>query len=149
MSRPDFRQIAPDFWVAPQLEEGDFVAAAALGVRTVINNRPDGEAPDQLPHGGAEAAARAAGLDYAFVPVVSGGLRQEDVDAFGRVVASGQGPFLAYCRSGTRSTHLWALDAAQRLPPEAVIAAAARAGYDLTGLRPLLQRIHAAGGAAD
>jgi sulfide:quinone oxidoreductase len=149
MSEPDFRQIAPDFWVAPQIAVADLAAARAMGIRTVINNRPDGEAPGQLADHEAKAAAMAAGLAYAFVPVVSGAMTMADVEAFGRAVEANDGPYLAYCRSGTRSSSLWALDAARRQEPATIIEAARRAGYDLSGLVPALGRIHddnAAGG---
>jgi len=49
------------------------------------------------------------------------------------------GPVLAYCRTGTRSTTLWALTQAGALPADAIIATAAKAGYDLTGVRPELE----------
>ncbi len=136
-----FRRVAADFWVAPQLTPGDFAAAKAMGVRTVINNRPDGESPDQLPSADAEAAARAAGLDYVHVPVPSGGIQPAHMQAFRQAVDRHQGPFLAYCRSGTRSCHLWAFAAARTEPVDAVIEAAAEAGYDLSRSGPLLQRI--------
>lgn len=140
-----FRQVAPDFWVAPQLSLGDFAVAKALGVRTVINNRPDGESPGQLPSAEAEAAARAAGLDYLHVPVPSGGMQPAHLQAFRQAVDRHAGPFLAYCRSGTRSCHLWAFAAARTQPADAVVEAAAAAGYDLSGSAPLLQRIAAEG----
>jgi uncharacterized protein (TIGR01244 family) len=138
-----FRRVAPDFWVAPQLSPEDFAAAKAMGVRTVINNRPDGEAPGQLRSADAEAAARAAGLDYVFVPVPSGGMQPAHLQAFRQVVDRHEGPFLAYCRSGTRSCHLWAFAAARTQPARAVIEAAAEAGYDLSGTAPVLERIAA------
>jgi uncharacterized protein (TIGR01244 family) len=142
MGAERFRQVAEDFWVAPQLTAADFAAARALGIRTVINNRPDGEAPDQLSAAEAEAAARAAGLDYVFVPVPSGGLMPDHLAAFRRAVDRGRGPFLAYCRSGTRSCHLWAFSAARDRPPAEIVDAAAAAGYDLRATRLLLERIH-------
>jgi uncharacterized protein (TIGR01244 family) len=136
-----FRQVADDFWVAPQLEPGDFTAARALGIRTVINNRPDGEAPDQLPDEDAEHAANEAGLDYVYVPVPSGGIMPDHMAAFRRAVDRRQGPFLAYCRSGTRSCYLWAFTAARSQPAGDILGSAERAGYDLSAVRPLLERI--------
>jgi uncharacterized protein (TIGR01244 family) len=138
-----FRRVAADFWVAPQLAAADFAAAKAMGVRTVINNRPDGESPDQLSSAEAEAAAREAGLDYLYVPVPSGGLQPGHMQAFRQAVDRHQGPFLAYCRSGTRSCHLWAFSAARTQPVDVVIEAAAGAGYDLSHAAPVLQRIAA------
>ena len=58
--------------MAPQLPRPrTFAAARAAGIRTIINNRPDGEAADQLSDAEARALAQANGLDYVFVPVVS------------------------------------------------------------------------------
>lgn len=136
-----FRRVAADFWVAPQLEPGDFARARELGIRTVINNRPDGELFDQLPDEDAEVAANAAGLDYVFVPVPSGGIMPDHMAAFRRAVDRREGPFLAYCRSGTRSCYLWAFAAARATPVREIIEKAGDAGYDLASVRPMLERI--------
>ena len=141
MTQTRFRQLADDFYVAPQLAAADFAAARALGIRTVINNRPDGEAADQLSDAEASAAAAAAGLAYAFVPVVSGGLRPEFVEAFQEAVARYPGPYLAYCRSGTRSCHMWALATAGRRQVDEILGSAAAAGYDLSPARPQLEHL--------
>jgi uncharacterized protein (TIGR01244 family) len=141
MQESRFRQVAADFFVAPQLEAEDFVAARAAGIRTVINNRPDGEAADQLADAEARALAEAAGLTYAFVPVVMSALGPETLAAFAEAVERNPGPHLAYCRSGTRSCHLWAFTAVRSRPPEAIIAAAAAAGYDLAPALPVLRRL--------
>jgi uncharacterized protein (TIGR01244 family) len=145
MAAGDFRKVDDNVFVAGQLGPDDFAAAKVLGVRTVINNRPDGEAFDQLPSAEAERLARAAGLDYLHLPLANGGPLLEVAAAFGQALGERGGPFLAYCRSGTRSCHLWALSAVRERPVEAVVAAAAGAGYDLRGARPLLER--AAGSA--
>jgi uncharacterized protein (TIGR01244 family) len=141
VTQSQFRQLTDDFYVAPQLAAADFAAARALGIRTVINNRPDGEAADQLSDAEAAEAAEAAGLAYAFVPVVSGGLRPETVEAFQKAMARHSGPYLAYCRSGTRSCHMWALATAGRRPVEETLGSAAAAGYDLSPARPLLEHL--------
>lgn len=140
-----FREVEPGFWLAPQLAAADFAAAAAIGIRTVINNRPDGEAADQLADEEARAAAEAAGLAYLFVPVVSGAMTGDDIAAFGRAVDTARAPVLAYCRSGTRSCFLWAFSAARSRSPETVVEAAAAAGYDLSPAIAALRAIHAAG----
>jgi len=133
-----FRRLTPDFYVAPQLEADDFERARALGIATIVNNRPDGEAADQLAHTEAQEIATAAGMTYVHVPVVSGRLQQSDVEAMRRAIDGHDGPFLAYCRSGTRSCQLWALAVAPDMPSDAIVRAAAGAGYDLDPLRPLL-----------
>ena len=136
-----FRKVAEGFYVAPQLEPDDFAEAAVMGVRTVINNRPDGEAPDQLSDEEARALAEAQGLAYVHLPVVSGEMTPDHIAAMRAAIAGHEGPFVAYCRSGTRSCHLWALARAASEDPDELIEAAATAGYDLHAIRPYLKEI--------
>ena len=141
-TEPLFRRVADDFWVAPQLRAADMAEAQKLGIRTVINNRPDGEAPDQMPNEQAQEAAEVEGLTYVFVPVISGGIFPDHIAQMKQAIDDHDGPFLAYCRSGTRSCHLWAFTVAQSQQPEEILHAAARAGYDLSPVRELLQQIY-------
>lgn len=137
----DLRQITPDFAVAPQITPEDVAQAAALGYRTLINNRPDTEVDDQIDSAAMAAAAAAAGMAYHHLPYFPGALTPELVAGFEAVMAEAEGPVLAYCRSGTRSSHLWAMwQAGQKQPISAIVGAAAAAGYDHTGLVPLLQQ---------
>src|SRR5687768_13193816 len=94
-----------------QLYPADIPVAAAAGTRLIVNNRPDGEEPGQPSSTEIEAAARAAGLDYRHIPV-AGGFSADRVAAMAEALENG--PVLAYCRSGTRSTYLWALARALR-----------------------------------
>ena len=125
--------------VSPQLSPDDIDAAAARGVRMVVNNRPDGEEVGQP--GSAELAARAdaAGVDYRHIPVVSGKIDDSDVAAFAKALDDADGPVLAFCRTGTRSTTLWALSQAGKQPADAILKSASDAGYDLSALRPKLK----------
>ena len=125
--------------VSPQLSPDDIDAAAARGVRMVVNNRPDGEEVGQP--GSAELAARAdaAGVDYRHIPVVSGKIDDSDVAAFAKALDDADGPVLAFCRTGTRSSQLWALAARDRLSTDEVIRMAATAGYDLSGMQERLE----------
>jgi uncharacterized protein (TIGR01244 family) len=141
MGSERFRRLDEQVYVAPQLVAADFEAARAAGVRTIINNRPDGEAPDQLPSAEAARLAEAAGLDYVHIPVPSGGMAHGHVDAFSNALEQREGPFLAYCRSGTRCCHLWAFTAARQMPVDIVVESAARAGYDLEGARHVLEQV--------
>lgn len=103
-------QHTPDFCTAGQLAPEDMAALAAHGICTVINNRPDGEGgPGQPTSAAIEAAARAAGMDYHYIPVISGQVTQAQVDAMASTVAAAKAPVLAFCRSGARSTNLWAM----------------------------------------
>lgn len=135
----DLHRLDDTVTVAPQLLAEELEAVARLGFRTVINNRPDGESFDQPPSAVMEEAARAAGLAYHHQPVISGGLSVEDVLAFRQLLARSEGPVLAFCRSGTRCANLWALAQAGSCDADTLISTAARAGYDLRGLRHILQ----------
>lgn len=121
-----------------QIVPADLPGLASLGIRLILNNRPDGEEPGQPSSAEIEAAARAAGLDYRHIPI-AGGFPPEAVEAMADALENG--PLLAFCRSGTRSTWLWALGRSSRgADPEALIRAAAQAGYDLSPLRLHLRR---------
>jgi len=135
----DIRRINDDISVAPQIAPEDMAAIAGLGFKTVINNRPDGEAPGQAPDAVMRAAAEDAGLEYRFVPAISGQLTKQNVEDFAATLSDVEGPVLAYCRTGTRSTTLWALSQAGKKPADEIIGQAAGAGYDLSPLRPALE----------
>jgi len=123
-------------WVGGQIEPSEVASLAAQGVTMIVNNRPDGEEPDQPAGAEIETAALAAGIQYRNVPVGSSGLSANQVDAMAKALAAAEGPALAFCRSGTRSTYLWALARAKAGDdPEQIIREAAAAGYDLTPIR--------------
>jgi uncharacterized protein (TIGR01244 family) len=138
----DLRSVTATFSVAPQISPGDVAAVAAAGFRTIINNRPDGEAPGQPLGAEIAAAAAAAGLAYHTVPIV-GGPNPDQVAQMGALIAEAQAPVLAFCRSGTRSITVWALAQARlgAMAPEALVEAGARSGYDLSPLAPALARL--------
>lgn len=133
-------QLEKNVFVASQLTEDDFAEIAARGIRSVVNNRPDGEADDQLPSAEAEAIARRHGLDYRFLPVASHDVTDDEpVDAQAEALRALPGPVLFYCRSGNRSTILWTQAAAARLGVDTVLDRAAGAGFDLEELREFVE----------
>src|SRR5688572_1932497 len=94
--------------VAPQLGPAAMAAAAAAGFRSVINNRPDFEGgPEQPTSAAVEAAARAAGLEYVYLPVASAFQTPEQAQAMAELMRRLPKPVLAFCRSGARSTRLY------------------------------------------
>lgn len=131
----EFRRVTEDFSVSPQIDPADLAVAAAQGFTLVINNRPDGEVPDQPTSAEMEAAARAAGMDYVHIPVV-GSPTQDQVDANRLAIEDADGPVLAFCRSGTRSIVTWSLgQALSGVRSRSELAALGRgAGYDLSGV---------------
>ena len=105
---PPFSTVAPDVCVAPQLTPEAMVEVARAGFRSVVNNRPDFEGgPDQPTNAAFEAAARAAGLEYRYLPVHSAYQSPEEIAAFAQLLDELPRPMLAFCRSGTRSAKLF------------------------------------------
>ena len=103
-----FRALDEATLVAGQLGAGDIAEAVAAGVTTIVNNRPDGEEPGQPTAAEIEAAARAAGLDYRDIPIAET-IAPHHVAALRAAMDDAEGKLLLFCRSGARSTCLWAL----------------------------------------
>lgn len=107
MSLP-LQAIAPDICAAPQLTPEAMAEAAAMGFKSVVNNRPDFEhGPDQPTSAAIQAAAEAAGLEYRHLPVAGGYQSPEEIAAFADLLAELPRPLLVFCRSGARSTRLF------------------------------------------
>ncbi len=139
-----FRSVTNDLMVSPQIGLDAVAEAKALGVTLIINNRPEGESEDQVPGADIEAAAQAAGLKYVAIPITHSGFSQPQVEAMVAALQGTEGKVLAYCRSGTRSTLLWALaESAQGGDPDSLTNMAAKAGYDVSPVRPLMDMLKA------
>ncbi len=139
---PALAELEPSLSAAGRLDRGDIDALADAGVRTIINNRPDGEDPGQLPAAEARRIAESHGIAYHHIPVTAASLSRADVDAFAAVLATAPTPIVAHCRSGTRSTLLWALARMREgADPLALVAEAARHGIDIAALPALATRL--------
>ena len=130
----DVKRIDDNFSVSPQISPEDVTAIKAHGFVAIINNRPDGESPDQPSGATIEKAAHEAGLSYHYIPLGREGVSQDMIEQTKQVLEGSTGPVFAYCRSGTRSTTLWALSQAGKAPANEIISAAAHAGYDMSHL---------------
>ena len=137
----DIRPLTPDYAVSPQIELSDLAAIKAAGYTTVIDNRPDGEIPPALHTATMQAAAEALGLTFVVNPVIGGALTMANVDAQRAAIDAATGPILAYCASGNRSSVVWALSQAGRMPVDDLIGIPARHGYQLEHLRPQLEML--------
>ena len=102
-------RLSAGFFVAGQIRVADLEAIVGHGIRSIVNNRPDGEDFGQPPSAEIAAAAAELGLGYAHVPVNSGWITQQDVEDFNRACAALEAPILLFCRSGTRCMALWQL----------------------------------------
>ena len=131
----DIRPLTDSYAVSPQIAPGDLAAIKAAGFTTVIDNRPDGEIPADLHFGPMQAAAEALGLTFVVNPVIGGAMTIANVAAQKAAIAAANGPVLAYCASGNRSSVVWALAHAGSRPTDELIAIPARFGYQLEGVR--------------
>jgi len=138
----EYRQVTPDFSVAHQLQPADVATFAGLGYKAIVNNRPDGEAPDQPSSAEIKAAAEAAGLRFYNLPY-AGQPPPGVVGETALLLEQAPAPVLAYCRTGTRSIKAWAMAAALAglKRPDEIIALAAKAGYDLGDARGALETL--------
>ena len=142
-----FRKLSDTVFASPQIGLAEIEAAAAQGIKLIINNRPEGESEDQTPGATIEEASLAAGLGYIAIPITHAGFSEPQVKAMAEALAAADGPILAYCRSGTRSTLLWALAEASRgASPDELALKAARAGYDISPVRALVDMLAASKG---
>ena len=138
------KPLSPKLSVTAHLTEADVAQAARDGFLAIINNRPDGEDAAQLPSDTIARLAAQHGMGYAFVPAVSGKIGADEIAGMALAFPRSKEPVLAFCRSGTRSTTLWALTQAGLLPTAEILATAAAAGYDLSTLKPQLDALAAA-----
>tara|TARA_B100000678_G_scaffold180744_1_gene150888 strand:- start:4295 stop:6031 length:1737 start_codon:yes stop_codon:yes gene_type:complete len=130
----DIKKVSPELSVSGQIMPQDVAIAASRGFRSIIINRPDGEASDQPEHQSIVDAATRSGLSVRYLPVVSGNVTDADATAFQKAMAEMPAPILAFCRTGTRSITLWALAKAGHLSSDAILSTAEDAGYSLSGL---------------
>lgn len=139
----DIRALTSTYAVSPQIALEDLPAIKAAGYTTIINNRPDGEIPPHLHHERMQAAATALGLTYVKNTVIGGAMTEANVTAQGEAIAAATGPVFAYCASGNRSSVVWALSNAGRLPTDDLIGLPAKFGYQLEGLRGQIEALAA------
>lgn len=138
------RKVDDSISVAPQIAVEDIAAIKAAGFTAIVNNRPDEEEAGQVAGDVIRDAALAAGLTYTAIPITHAGFSYPQIEAMADVLAGADGPVLAFCRSGTRSCNLWALAQARNgADADELIAKGAGAGYNLDGIRPLLDQLKA------
>lgn len=143
----DFRTITDTMLASPQITVEDVATAKQCGVSLIVNNRPEGESPDQTPGDVIAAAAEAAGIAYCAIPITHAGFSEPQVDAMVGAMQSADGPVLAYCRSGTRSTLLWSLAQAKLgRDIDEIARLAAGGGYDISPVRPAMDMLAARSG---
>ena len=133
------KELTPQLSVAAQIRASDLQTFAQQGFKTIINNRPDKEVQDQPLSADLAIEASRLGLVFIEVPVNASGVTDQNVLDFGKQLAAAVAPVLAFCRTGTRSTILWALHTAMTRDVEFVMDTAKRAGYDLSTCKARLE----------
>lgn len=137
----DIRPLSPRYAVSPQISVADLAAIAEAGIVTVICNRPDVEVPLQQQAAAIRTAAEAAGLRFEVLELTHQTMSPQNVARQRALIDGSDGPVLAYCASGTRCSVVWALGQAADLSADKILAATTAAGYELSGLRPLLDQL--------
>lgn len=135
----DLRQITEGYSVTPQIEPEDVKTLADMGVKTLICNRPDAENPPPLQAAAIQAEAEAHGIAFVFNPFQGNTMTQDHVEEQADAIAGSDGPVVAYCASGNRSTVVWAFGAAGQVPVDQIIEIATSYGYPFDQLRPALE----------
>jgi sulfide:quinone oxidoreductase len=127
--------------VSPQVALDDIDKLSALGFKSVICNRPDKESDDQPTMSAVESAVKTAGLTWQHQPVLSGNITDQDVTDFTQSMAKLPQPVLAFCRTGTRCSILWALSQVNTMSVDDILNTVAEAGYNLSGQQPRLEAL--------
>jgi len=130
----DVRQLTSELSVSPQIAAADIAGLKEAGFRSIICNRPDGEGADQPLFNEIGRAAQEAGLQAHYLPAESGKVSDEQAQEFGALLAALPKPVLAYCRTGMRSTTMWALSQAHTQALPQILDVAKKAGFDLKGV---------------
>lgn len=137
----DIRPLSETFAVSPQIAPEDLAAIKAAGFTTIVCNRPDQEVPPGVQADDIRRAAEAQGLRFVMNPLSHGSLTMDHIETQGRALSEAEGPVFAYCASGNRSSILWALSQAGKVPTDDLVEAGARAGYNLEMIRPQIDQL--------
>lgn len=135
----NLKKISSSLYVSEQITPSDVSAAAEHGIKTIVCNRPHKETEDQPETQAIVDAAAGAGVEFIHMPVIAGQISDANVTEFAQAYRSSKEPILAYCRSGMRSTALWALTEAELTDVDTILSIARNAGYDLSEMRPRLE----------
>lgn len=130
----DIRCLVPGLSVSEQILPDQLAELKEAGFRAIVCNRPDGEGSDQPLFDEIKRSAQAIGIEAHYLPAESGKVTDEQGIAFGKLFETLPKPVLAYCRSGMRSTTMWALSQAGRQPLPYIVETAKKAGFDMKGV---------------
>ena len=127
-------KIIEDYVVSDQITEEDIEQLKEAGFKTIFCNRPDNEEQNQVTVKSIQDKAIESGLNFIHQPVIGGQISQNDIDQFSDYFDAAEKPIFAYCRTGTRSSMLWALSESGKRPIDEILQLASAAGYNLSNL---------------
>lgn len=127
-------KIIDDYVVSDQINEDDVKKLKEAGFKTIFCNRPDNEEKDQISVKSINNKANENGLTFVHQPVIGGQISQKDVDEFSDYYDDAEKPIFAYCRTGTRSSMLWALSESGKRSVDDILSLTNAAGYNLSNL---------------
>ncbi len=128
----EIKKLSNEYFVSPQITVDDLEALKEIGIKSIICNRPDGEAETQPSYREIETKAAEFGIEFSYIPVLKAPATDIEVNSFSEIFSDLPKPALAYCRSGMRSTTIWAIDNPSKLSVSEILQTASNAGYDLT-----------------
>ena len=100
-------ELGPQVFVSGQIFEEDVKLLAKQGVRSIMNNRPDGEVAGQPASADLARLAEQLGMTFVHFPVEPGSVNDQDVEGFAKTCQALERPLLLFGRSGLRSTRMW------------------------------------------
>ena len=127
-------KIIDDYVVSDQINEDDVKKLKEAGFKTIFCNRPDNEEKDQISVKSINNKANENGLTFVHQPVIGGQISQKDVDEFSDYYDDAEKPIFAYCKTGTRSSMLWALSESGKRSVDDILSLTTAAGYNLSNL---------------
>ena len=127
-------KIIDDYVVSDQITEEDIEQLKEAGFKTIFCNRPDNEEQNQVTVKSIQDKAIESGLNFIHQPVIGGQISQNDIDQFSDYYDAAEKPIFAYCRTGTRSSMLWALSESGKRPIDEILQLTSAAGYNLSNL---------------
>lgn len=96
------------FSSSPQIHPEDIAEIAALGFKTIINNRPDHEGGATQPTSESiRLAAEKLGLHYIHLPVIPNSITPIDIEACLCFISNAPTPMIGFCKTGNRASTLY------------------------------------------
>ncbi len=136
-------QLTDAYFVGGQIVPEDVLKLQAMGVSTVINNRPDFEVPAYLQDHQMQPLFETAGITYVFNPVDSADMKLHNIEQQREALKSASGNVLAYCTSGMRSALMWAFAQAGCRTTQEIIEICQNAGFGIGGMHAQIDRMAA------